>query len=537
MISKYIKRKLRNRLLMSLRGHRHLKEQNAISKINILKQDLASTPCVNRGKYSKLIFGCEQEIAEIVVRQYLLARLDSKHFSQSILCSIGSNGSPVFYPLPKEWRKVVVRHGFKISNLISSLIWYSFILTRSIYFIFSVGRRVFINFINVIKSKDKVLCNYVYFHDLSVRNFPMTSSDRQVRNIFSWYMQWSDKSDRAQIMCHDVKGMNFCEIEGFKVVRQPFVEPRLTKFIEIGKLISWFSFTFILIVIDLLRKRWWHALLFGEAYKAKVFSIASVDSLAIDYLFHNSGWIYRPMWSYVAERRGSRVLFYFYSTNIEGFKQKNGFVNVSVGWKTSTWSNILVWDTEQGEFLKRAIESRCCIHVVGPIWFESGSSFLPDLPLTSIAVFDVQPLRDSYYNTLGISFDYYIPSNCIQFLKDIYEAVALNELTLVLKRKRNIGKLIHPSYRILLDEFGEKMNFFTLEPETRADQIIDKSFAVISMPFTSTALVAREMGKPSVYYDPNCMLQKDDTAAHGIEILSGRDELNAWIKSLTGFSN
>ena len=45
------------------------------------------------------------------------------------------------------------------------------------------------------------------------------------------------------------------------------------------------------------------------------------------------------------------------------------------------------------------------------------------------------------------------------------------------------------------------------------------------MPFTSTALVARNLGKPSYYYDPSGIIQNDDRAAHGIPVISGVDGL------------
>ena len=62
-------------------------------------------------------------------------------------------------------------------------------------------------------------------------------------------------------------------------------------------------------------------------------------------------------------------------------------------------------------------------------------------------------------------------------------------------------------------------------------QVIEQAIAVISMPFTSTALIAKEMGKPSIYYDPMGRLQRDDRAAHGIPILSGIEELEEWISA------
>ena len=52
------------------------------------------------------------------------------------------------------------------------------------------------------------------------------------------------------------------------------------------------------------------------------------------------------------------------------------------------------------------------------------------------------------------------------------------------------------------------------------------------MPFTSTAQIARELGKPACFYDPTGMIQRDDQAAHGIPIIIGRVELQAWLALL-----
>jgi polysaccharide biosynthesis PFTS motif protein len=59
------------------------------------------------------------------------------------------------------------------------------------------------------------------------------------------------------------------------------------------------------------------------------------------------------------------------------------------------------------------------------------------------------------------------------------------------------------------------MIFFSIEPDISAIRVIKKSYAVISMPFTSTALLGKQLGKSSIYYDPSGMVQKDDRAAHG----------------------
>ena len=56
---------------------------------------------------------------------------------------------------------------------------------------------------------------------------------------------------------------------------------------------------------------------------------------------------------------------------------------------------------------------------------------------------------------------------------------------------------------------------------------------MISSPYTSTAVIANEMGKPSVYYDPSKLLQKGDPASHGIMVIQSELELDEWLNSLS----
>ncbi len=79
---------------------------------------------------------------------------------------------------------------------------------------------------------------------------------------------------------------------------------------------------------------------------------------------------------------------------------------------------------------------------------------------------------------------------------------------------------------------GKWDKMINVDPDTSAYKLIEKCSAVISMPFTSTALIARELGKPSCFYDPTGLIQRDDRASHGIPIMIGRDELQAWLEAV-----
>jgi len=529
MIKRFLKRKAVIRLIRILRGHRQLKELNGLGRINNLKQALASTPCIKNGTYSKLIFGAEFEPAELIIRQFLLARIEATFFSKDILYSVGNSDSDISFPFPFEWRKVLIRHGFRVRKFNSYIKWNVFVILKFITAILSFALKIFRDFKQIVKKGNLLKGRYVYFDTLSRRNFPLTSSKGPTENIFTWYLQWSGKTPNLNSLCHDVKGIKDGVIENIQVMPIPSALPSLTKMTELLRLLLWGLLTIFFSLIDLIRGHWWNALFFGESFKAKVFSVVDHNELAKDYLFHNSGWIYRPLWTYEAEKRGSRILFYFYSTNVEGFKFDGSYLPAYLGWKTSTWNNYLVWDTDQQDFINRSVAKKVNTFVVGPIRFESDEEDLPVLPYNYIAVFDVQPVRDAFYNTLGITFDYYIPRNCNQFLNDIHELLENKETTMILKKKRNIGKLIHPQYQNFLEQLEKKSNLISINPNISAYSVIEKCKAVISMPFTSTALIAKSLGKPSIYYDPSGIIQKDDRAAHGIEIIIGKKELEVWL--------
>jgi polysaccharide biosynthesis PFTS motif protein len=106
------------------------------------------------------------------------------------------------------------------------------------------------------------------------------------------------------------------------------------------------------------------------------------------------------------------------------------------------------------------------------------------------------------------------------------------ELNMILKRKRDIGSLLNTRYKRVVDKLTASDHFMLVNMDTAAHELINASKMVISLPFTSTALIAREMGKPSCFYDPLGLVQQDDKAAHGIKIVTGPEELRAWILSV-----
>jgi polysaccharide biosynthesis PFTS motif protein len=255
--------------------------------------------------------------------------------------------------------------------------------------------------------------------------------------------------------------------------------------------------------------------------------------LARNYMFHNSKWVYRPLWTYEAEKRASNIIFYFYSTNSEPFKTNCGYQKQFNHWDLMSWPEYLVWDGYQKDWLIRSLgRSDINIRIVGPIWFSSNNKKSTALPLNTIAVFDIPVRRDCLNRSYAHFQNYWTPSIINQFLVDICHVFLDTKINIAYKQKRAIGDDIHKSYKKIINKIEINKEIIKIDPGSSAIDVISKSKYVISLPFTSTAIIGKNMGIESVYYDPTNTLQKDDRAAHGVPILSGIYELEQWATML-----
>jgi polysaccharide biosynthesis PFTS motif protein len=279
--------------------------------------------------------------------------------------------------------------------------------------------------------------------------------------------------------------------------------------------------------------RWWNQLLVHEAMQLRLFQATPQWGRARAYIFHNSGWILRPLWTYEAEIRGADVIFYFYSTNVGG-KDSFGKAFANNQWELCSWPRYWVWDKTMTQFILDRTHARPDQLIrTGPIEFADTSAALQKFTLPSIALFDVQPVRPAIYAPIALAFDYYTPTTSDAFLAQTTGAVQALGYACVFKRKRSHGRsVIDRSYLSQVDALIKSGQMFAVDPELAASRVIEQANAVISMPYTSTSVIAQAMGKPSCYYDPTGMLAKDDNDARGLPILHTQIELEEWLREV-----
>jgi len=523
-------------LKKALEGYDILRSSENLDKINNIKLDLTNKliGSIDR-KGSRIIFGKAADQAELVTRQYLLMLFADLNLNKQILEFVADPERGIILPLPAEWRKTISSHGVKISKFRSTFKWYQYLLscllTRS-KLLFRTIYDCILQIIKIRKTAAKsVIGKYAFFFSLNGTNFPQPDKAGVSHDFISWYINWPGRSKDVQSIYHSVKSQKTIHWKGMQInyLDNPFLPFHSNK--AILKYCLWCIKAVSVSLTSLITGRWWNILMLEEAIQAAKIRYMETDHQAEEYYFNNSGWIYKPLWTYEAEAKGSKIHFYFYSTNCEIFASTSKKADFHYGYQSMNWPHYLVWDKYQEVFVRNATGNDSNISVVGPIWFATSARELEALPEKTIAVFDVQPVRDAFYKTLGISFEYYIPKVCNQFLSDIFDVCKSLNYTMSLKRKRDIGRKVHPEYRNFIKSIENSDNFASVDANNSAIKLIEKSALVISMPFTSTAILGRELNKPSIFYDPLNMLQKDDHAAHGIQIISGIEELYAWVNA------
>jgi|LakMenEpi03Aug12_release.lakeMendotaPanAssembly.Ray.scaffolds.fasta_scaffold209040_2 polysaccharide biosynthesis PFTS motif protein len=529
---KYFFNKEKNNLRKISKGHRLLKDSNQLDYLDNLKIQLTNTSLKSKINSSQFIkIDSEVVSIEVAVRQFILQRFIGINFNKEVLLCLADKKKNFRYPLPLEWHNVISENGIKVNKFVCNFLWIIEMIRLWAYAFFEVVRQSINSFKLFYKSDTQKNETFVYFDSLGESNIPVVSGTYEY-GILSWYLKYFD-SHGIDYLAHTVLSRkDFVLNDKIKVKSVPSpILPPLT-FTSLALFLGYSFFRLIISFFLLISGKWYNVLLLRDSFISKIINLNKGRGIAVQYLFHNSNWIYRPLWTYTAEKYNSEILFYFYSTNIIKFKKQNKQNLIVNGWNLVSWPNYLLWDKFQSDFIRQVSNYSYLEKIVGPISFVYSDIKEINLPENSIAIFDVQPVRTTYYDSLGLDQDYYVPEVANIFLSEVFEAVSSLNLNIAFKRKRNIGKLTHFKYSNKLNSISEEYKFLNIDPASPAELIINNAKAVISMPFTSTALVGKHLGKPSIFYDPSGLVFKDDPAAHGIMIINNKADLVEWLSKL-----
>lgn len=310
--------------------------------------------------------------------------------------------------------------------------------------------------------------------------------------------------------------------------------PHIRSLVKIIQYFFWSLFSFFICLVSLLRLNWVNSFLFFEATKSKLFNFAeSKDTIEI-FLCPYNGSLSKSLWQIDCKNKVKRSYLYFYSTNGDGIKTKYGFPNNNSNWADTNFDNYLVWDKYQKKTLlenSNLIKSK--ISSIGPMLnqtqYRKQNLTLPD---NYISVFDITPVRLS--SNLTNIFSIITPNYMNKFLKDILDVCQDLDLNMIHKKKKQINtKLLSKKYYNFLNLLEKNKRYLSLENNISVEYLIKNSKLVISFPYTSTSIIAKKLGVPTIYYDPSGLIDiNEKNFSHGIDVLNNTADLKNFIKKI-----
>tara|TARA_B100001287_G_C22673174_1_gene526302 strand:+ start:279 stop:1817 length:1539 start_codon:yes stop_codon:yes gene_type:complete len=459
------------------------------------------------------------------VKQYLLNFVGGKKLINAILLSYALGTKIYFLPIPRPYQEYLQKNGIKVSKFFCNLTFLFYLVIFWCYGLLYFFKSILTS---IIFAEQKSGKKYIYFDRISHDNLPLKASNVTSYDIISWVIDHFGISDK--FIYHPVKKSMQTKYRGntLKFQKKPFI-------------IDVFSSNCVKVIIKASKKilsalvsfKWDQYLLLKEDLDDIFYNYGSKSNTnLIKYFIPNHVTIYRPLWTYKAEKNGVDIITYFYSissTPLSADKKQYDYENISL----MNWPKNLIFDPIQKEEYDKLMANKVKNQLVPPIYFNTSSKSINENHQNIIAVFDIDPQRRSSH--FGISsyndYDFDLYKVHKNFLMDIINADKNNECTFMIKPKRKLPKKRSViKYTELLDELNKYDNVIVLPPEIPTFHLIEKAKLIISFPFTSTSVIAKLMSKRSIFYDSTNQLNLNDPGAHGIEIINN-NTIQKWLKT------
>lgn len=472
----------------------------------------------------------------VCVRQKIVQQLMTNSFLGEL--SRGLVNCEITAPVPWEWRRALEDDNIKINNWASSAAWAlsamrGFLVGVKVYF-----RLFFYSWKKLEIPKHNE--NDLVLPGLSSGNMPLSEYDFEGRKDFiNWIVSREIQDPSKNIIAH-LHGSSSAKI-GPNVYRVPEIFRPIEGFADKMAYLVEGGLIACKALIRLLLFRWEYAFMYSDI--VELIYLKRTKCMADKYVFCNSDFQFRPLWTYLAEKNGAQITYAFYSRNSQFIYPENQkIIPKTPGYMTMSWSNYMVWDMYQERFIRESSPWPTSIEVVGPVDFTDDGERIPECPDNRVtcAIFDVSAFQPLIAADKGILDTYYTIDIVNKFLKDIVDSLSEAGVLMYYKRKRPFIRIAATAYKNHVERIVKHRDVVMVGPEISARRLIENCDLVISIPYTSTANIGTANSKPSVYYDPTERLFGTDELAHGHRVLSGKRELNEWIskemqKIVTGY--
>lgn len=517
----------KKKLKAVLRGFRVLKATNRLGLWEDLRSKFLESNPLSGTVYSKYFFGDAHSNGNYAIHQFCIDRILRLWLGKQILIHAKYPKFKIIWPLPTLWINLLNRENIPVNFILSSILWVMFIIALYSYNLIKIFKILLK--VNPFFNSDSGyrLNKFYYFDKIFPQNIPKYKNCKNY-DLLTWFINSNIRNESISHITHNVEGRNI-SIDGVSIEYDLLPYEMKLSFKNFLKLLGWLIYSITYSLIDLLRMRWCHPVMLFEATKLKIVGLTDSSNIAVEYFFHWSSGVYRPLWTYSAQKKGAEITLYFYST-IESPALLNRRNTFKSQYWLMNWPKYLCWNDRQRKIIEENV-ANAKFDIVGPIWFSDNPSSCDESLNNYAAVFCVENFRKPFYIGISSLTDYfeYNPSLPVLFLKDIHHCCENLEIILAHKRKRNDERRELKRYKKIISDLNASPYYHNVSVENSTIRVIEKARFVICFPFTSVAVQAQYMGKKVAYYDPVCWLDKNDPASNGVPILQGKNELHSWM--------
>jgi polysaccharide biosynthesis PFTS motif protein len=452
--------------------------------------------------------------------QQTLLRSGRRPLMQSMIRYCAGDQSEKIFPLPPGWLSFLQNEGVVVDYKGSKKEFFK--------------QQCKAWFRSIMAFKSKILCG-VKSYEVSQQSYqmapqlPANAYDSNADyNFVNWLRrndEWNGKERLFVTSSQSQQPSNNDNINVVDYVLPRLILPALILFSI--KMIWLFSIGFCKWAMG----AWWVPFLMAELVHFEYFK--HVKRPARRYLFNNSSFAIRPLWTYAAQDEGIDVILYFYSSNIRAFypnqKKDEG---VLPSYLSMSWPHYWVLDEAQKQYFKETCDIDSSIDVKGVIDFtDNDVQCIRANSKPTIAMFDIPIYNRDYISNLGLIAPYYTLDTMRQFIKDTIDLAEELNFQILWKIKRDIDT--NPNitdYASILNDYKNKPWVTFVNPEMSARKIIKTADLSLSIPFTSTALSGVEEGKLAFFYDPTNSLQSIQIFFPSVPMLHGKNDLRNYLK-------
>lgn len=467
--------------------------------------------------------------AETCLKQVMYSPARDSGLWAELICHLAGDTRPVALPGPTPWRAALAEQGVPISTWRSRLGF--FVLQFNAM---KEGLGALKRLVRHWRSGDKIdgAPPYVLFPGVRDHYLPSLEPRKDQRwDLISWYRRSSVRDPRTtEIRVTSFDDLSGNDLSGIRQVDVPL--PGLSgtewpRFIFRAVLmIFWASMRWV-------TGAWWTPFILPQAIYLAYARHLSVNRLPLQACFNSTQKIVRPLWTYDAERRGTRVMIILYSKNVSVFIPSNPQVpDTAPDFAQVSWPEFVIWDNDhERELVATGVNPKARFTKVGLIGLADSPRDFAALPHPSVAVFDVDAVSITYGALRGFARPYWNHENTLAFVEGAFRAIRAAGALPVYKPKGYLGgKLLRPRPQAFLD-LVERYDAVLLDGMINANRVITATDASISMPFTSTAASSAYLARPSVYFDPTADLQNHLALAGDVSVLFDVAELEEWVRT------